>query len=224
MDDDTLELDMARHSYGYGRWDAPYWFIGPEQGKGPKEPADNSPRVKAWLELGAPELCDCFDFHQLIGEENWHKAKPKPQTTWKPLILLLLAYRDMEISSGALRAYQRDRWGRVVEGETCVIELSGLAARSLTVPIDRQRFRQERVETIRQRIDTYEPALVVMYGDSKERREQWEMIAGKAFPPNNNLKRGNSLIALAPHPASFQLTDLEWRAMGARLREVSETP
>jgi hypothetical protein len=25
------ELDrMAEHFYGYGRWDAPYWFIGPE--------------------------------------------------------------------------------------------------------------------------------------------------------------------------------------------------
>jgi hypothetical protein len=220
MDDGVLELEMARRSYGYGRWDAPYWFIGPEQGKGPKEAADNGARVSAWAELGSPELCDCFDFHRLIGEENWHRAKPRLQTTWKPLILLLQAYRDMETSSDAVRAYQRDRWGRVIEGETCVVELSGLAARSLKVSVDRQRFLQERVEVIRQRIDTYEPALVVMYGDSKERREQWEKIAGRAFSPDNTLKRGSSLIALAPHPASFQMTDLEWRATGTRLRQM----
>ena len=29
MTDDPVEL-AAQHSYGYGRWSAPYWFIGPE--------------------------------------------------------------------------------------------------------------------------------------------------------------------------------------------------
>jgi hypothetical protein len=221
MDDGTLELEMARRSYGYGRWDAPYWFIGPEQGKGPKETADNTPRVNAWLRLDGAELCDCLDFHRLIGEVNWHKARPKPQTTWKPLILLLMAYLERDTNLEALRAYQRDQWGRASSGETCLIELSGLAARSLSVPMDRERFRQERIEIIRQRMDTYKPTLVVMYGDSKERREHWEDVAGNVFPPDKVLKRGPTLIALPPHPASFKLTDLEWKAMGTSLREKS---
>src|ERR1700741_2319450 len=59
------ELEMARRSYGYGRWDAPYWFIGPEQGKGRAEPSGNSQRVNAWRKLGENELCDCLDFHEI---------------------------------------------------------------------------------------------------------------------------------------------------------------
>jgi hypothetical protein len=45
--DDGLELEMAQNCFGYGRWDAPYWFIGPEQGKGNDEPDDNTLRVLA---------------------------------------------------------------------------------------------------------------------------------------------------------------------------------
>ncbi len=223
MDGGALGLEMARRSYGYGSWDAPYWFVGPEQGKGPKESADNSARVNAWVELGRTELCDCFEFHRLIGEQNWHKSKPRLQTTWRPLILLLLAYRDLDTSPDSLRTYQRDRWGRIGDGETCLIELSGLAAQNLMIPIDRQRFRLERLQEIRERIGAYEPSFVVMYGDSKERREQWEAIAGGPFPSSNILKRGKSLILLAPHPASFQLTDVDWKAMGVSLRKASMT-
>ena len=30
---DGTELShMSEHFFGYGRWDAPYWFIGPEPG------------------------------------------------------------------------------------------------------------------------------------------------------------------------------------------------
>jgi hypothetical protein len=58
MDYGTLELEMGRRSCGYGRWNAPYWFIGPEQGKGKDERDDNAQRVKAWQQLGRAELCE----------------------------------------------------------------------------------------------------------------------------------------------------------------------
>jgi hypothetical protein len=32
--DTAWREEMARECYGYGRWAAPYWFIGPEQGQG----------------------------------------------------------------------------------------------------------------------------------------------------------------------------------------------
>lgn len=73
----------------YGRWGAPYWFIGPEQGQAPEENDDHKPRVKAWLELGGGELTDCREFHVLIGEKRWHRERPKLQSTWRSLLLLL---------------------------------------------------------------------------------------------------------------------------------------
>jgi len=50
----TDELAMAHGNYGYGRWEATYWFIGPEQGMGLHEDNDLTLRVQAWLELGGP--------------------------------------------------------------------------------------------------------------------------------------------------------------------------
>jgi hypothetical protein len=113
------ELEMARRSYGYGRWDAPYWFIGPEQGKGQAESSGNSQRVNAWQKLGQNELCDCLDFHAQISDMSWHRGRPSLQPTWRPLILLLKTFLNQPSDIESLREYQRDRWGRVKGGETC---------------------------------------------------------------------------------------------------------
>lgn len=115
MDFGESELEMARRSYGYGRWYAPYWFIGPEQGKGKGEACDNSQRIRAWKQLRETELCDCLDFHAQIRDMSWHLSKPSLQRTWRTLILLLKTFLDEPSDIESLRAYQRDRWGRVKE-------------------------------------------------------------------------------------------------------------
>lgn len=88
MDDGIREMGLR--CYGYGRWGAPYWFIGPEQGQAPEENDDLKPRVQAWLGLGGCDLTDCREFHVLIGEKRWHPERPKLQSTWRPLLLLLM--------------------------------------------------------------------------------------------------------------------------------------
>ena len=72
MEEMTVEHEMGLRSYGFGRWDAPFWFIGPEQGKGKDEPEDNDRRVEAWKRLGKTELCDCLEFHAQISDLSWH--------------------------------------------------------------------------------------------------------------------------------------------------------
>jgi hypothetical protein len=143
---------------------APYWFIGPEQGMAQHENDDLKLRVEAWLRFGGPELCDCHAFHGRIGQKQWHQDTPRLQSTWRPFMLLLMTLLGKRADNDSLRAYQRDRWGRLSGGETCVIELSGLAANNSTVLRERDLFRRERIEVIRQRILVYKPALVVMYG------------------------------------------------------------
>ena len=168
---------MKRHCYGYGRRDAPYWFIGPEQGQRRVENGDLGPRLSAWVKLGSRELCDCAEFHREIDEHVWHRDG-KLQSTWKRLIRLLMAFLEQPVDNDTLREYQRKRWG-MADGETCVIELSGLAANNLTIPRDRQSFRAERIATIRERISLNRPRLVVMYGAGQ--RDSWQIIAG-VFP------------------------------------------
>jgi hypothetical protein len=69
-------LDMARQWYGYGRWEAPYWFIGPEPGQpeGDTAEGDNlKERCKAWIDLGRGELVDCKAHHFGFGWTKWHQ-------------------------------------------------------------------------------------------------------------------------------------------------------
>jgi hypothetical protein len=215
MDDDLRE--MALRSYGYGRWAAPYWFIGPEQGQSRRESSDLKPRVEAWRHFGGRELDDCRDFHARIGEQRWHRQAPQLQRTWRRLMLLLMTFVGRQTDEESLSKYQRDEWGRL-SGETCVIELSGLAAKSAKVPRDRKSFRTERIKIIRDKMLHYKPELVVMYGMSE--KPHWEAIAEQRFPSENFLKLGSTIVALALHPTTWGngAPDDYWQKLGELLR------
>lgn len=133
-------------------------------------------------------------------------------------MLLLMAFRGRSTDRENLRKYQREEWG-VFDGETCVIELSGLPANSFKVPRERDLFRQERIKVIRQRMDEYKPELVVMYGLSETKH--WERLAGCPFPPDNILAVESTIFALTPHPASRGLNDTYWMGLAERLRKAA---
>jgi hypothetical protein len=218
--------EMARRCYGYGRWEAPYWFIGPEQGQARNENHDLKLRCKAWLHCGGGELSDCFAFHDFMNREagrlisEWHREKLPPlQPTWRPLMLLLMAFLARPTDYESLRAYQRDRWGMLNDGETCVIELSGLAANSFAVLRNRDEFRSERIAVIRQRIRTYKPALVVSYG--KKDKKHWEEISEGAFPDDGIRRVDSTILAFTPHPSRPTRSREYWTEWGERLRQVA---
>jgi hypothetical protein len=217
MDDDVHK--MARRCYGYGSWEAPYWFIGPEQGQARDENNDLEPRIKAWRDLGEGELSDCRDFHALIGERRWHRERPRLQSTWRPLTLLLMTFLGRPTDNESLRKYQRDQWGSL-RGETCVIELSGLAAHSLKVNRDRRLFREERIKVIRERMHHYKPALVIMYGANE--KPDWEAITEQPFPSESVLRIGSSITVLTLHPTSHGLTNAYWEQWGEILRQFAQ--
>jgi hypothetical protein len=205
--------EMARRHYGFGRWEAPYWFIGPEQGQAHEEGSDLNPRARAWLQLGGGELCDCREYHALIAELRWHREQPRLQPTWRPLMLLLMSHLQRPTDNDSLRNYQRDSWG-IAGGDTCVIELSGLPAHNLTVERDRRSFREERIARIQRRLSQHNPRLVVMYG-----QQDWRAIAGQEFPRNGTLRQGATTLVVTPHPTSHGPTNAFWKALGETLRE-----
>ncbi len=216
----ALQERMARSSFGFGKWDAPYWFIGPEQGKGRGEAPDNTLRSSAWERLGCAEVCDCREFHDLIGEDRWH-ARAQLQKTWSSLIRLLLTYMDRPADNESVRAYQRDEWGSS-RGETCVIELSGLAARSLSTPTEREIFREERIEMIRSRMERYRPELVVMYGAGQI--EHWRGVAGCEVRVGEPARRAphRTILACTNHPVAHGVGTQYWLEFGEKLRRLKE--
>ncbi|MGD0479638.1 MAG: hypothetical protein ABSA42_05670 [Terracidiphilus sp.] len=223
--------NMARNFFGFGRWDAPYWFIGPEQGGD-----DNSARAAAFSELqkkkSIPDgLCDCLEFHKAIQEERWHfKEPPDLQWTWKRLMLSLMTYLGTDSNDVSLINYQRACWGRTC-GDTCVIELSGLSFKSshesgefyseaeIDLKAKLRGFKQERINLIREKVmgNDKKPELVVLYGYSQER--YWKQIAKCDLPPRDAAKRaGNTVFVYASHPAAYGTgidnSELKWRNLG----------
>jgi hypothetical protein len=244
---DENMLAMARGNYGYGRWEADYWFIGPEQGMGPHE-KDLDQRVKAWLDLGSRELNDCREFHCRIRETRWHCKKPKVQLqrTWRPLLLLMMTFldgqaEDRKADNESLRIYQRDRWGSLEEkvGETCLIELSGLAAPNAKKAKDTGNLLPGRIGHMCGKIRDYRPELVVMYG--REQKDSWNAIgraiAGCEFPPDesapdqlpktNVLRSGHTILVCTPHPSrpikegTLYLGNEYWTRLGRALRSLA---
>ncbi|HEY3990858.1 MAG TPA: hypothetical protein VGM02_16280 [Acidobacteriaceae bacterium] len=213
---------MAEHCYGYGGWDAPFCFMGLEEGMDDKENGDLTLRAKAWRKGRSCELSDCRRFHRDIGVLQWHQERPPLQQTWRPLILLLLTLLDLPSEESDLREYQKSQWG-IVTGESCVIELSGFPAKSLGMLRERERFLPARINVIKQRINEQRPILVLMYG--KTRKKEWEQIANVKFPDDRIddftaaiSKVGVTTFVFSPHPQTRKLTNSYWVKLGLKLR------
>jgi hypothetical protein len=179
------ERVLAENCYGYGNWNAPYWFVGPEQGQGDWEDGKLERRYRAFIELGKDGLSDCFNFHQHIGETRWCSEL---QSTWKRLILILLAYKGLPTENDKILSYQCRDLGNAT-GETCVIELSGLPAKNFSVTRDRKSFREKRIQEILSKARAAKPKFIVIYG--KSQRKYWENI--ESNEPNLNIR-------FEPHP------------------------
>src|SRR5665213_4104151 len=127
MSDDAKER-ASREWFGYGRWDAPYWFVGMEPG------GDDHPELyTSWEAAGGTSLIDAA-----VHEEQWnlrvptqlqmHHFAPKPviqKGTWQPLIHIALGFIGEDADG---HAYQRDRLGRFA-GDMALIELCSVAAK-----------------------------------------------------------------------------------------------
>jgi hypothetical protein len=207
---------MAEHFYGYGRWDAPFWFIGPEPGMA-KTGDSLERRFESWKMLDSGPVIDCAAHHRGFGYTKWHQSHPPTQATWRQLIRLLLSYKGQPTDLEAVRTYQRDQWGSFT-GETCVIELSGLASSSLRTPQDRKTFLSMRLAYIRTQALRNRPVFIVMYGVGHVK--EWERITGAKFDANGICRIGTTVAATSPHPVTRGLGNEYWVTRGQSLRAV----
>lgn len=169
---------MARHFFGFGRWKNPFWFIGPEPGKGPDEPDDNALRV------GAPGKTRSVRL-RAVPRCDWRAPLASEQTSSAADVATFDAADEAAlgepIDNESLGRYQRESWGKRDGGETCVIELSGTAARSLKKSAEKAFFIEARIDAIRERLRVTKPAMVLVYGATQH--EHWAKIAGGPLVP-----------------------------------------
>ena len=228
-----IERQAAESWYGYGNWNGPYWFIGPEPGMAKDEGENLRERCEAWAKLGSPELLDNLEHHRAFGLTKWHDRtsamrtrcdgftmRPPTQSTWRRLITLLLAFKGERSDNDAVGHYQAAEWGSIT-GETVVAELSALAANSLGVERDRVAYRHERCAHFRARMLEHKPRFIVMYGLGA--KQSYAQIAGTAFDENGYAWAADTLCALVAHPTAIPGNPAEWwAAKGTELRKVIE--
>ena len=88
FDDELLHAFIKRY-YGYGNFNAKYWFVGMEEGGG-SEFAEIWTRINIWRERGSRELEDVAEYHNAIGITHLFNERPRLQPTWNKLIRVLL--------------------------------------------------------------------------------------------------------------------------------------
>lgn len=211
---DTLLEKMSRNFFGYGRWDAPYWFIGLEQGG-----SDNEKRAEVFKKLESNGLCDCKQFHHSIEEFRWHRDNPALQPTWSKLMLLLSAYTGSSHLKDNRREYQRDSWGSET-GMTCVIDLCCVSSVKLSGQMQGKPFIAERTDEIIEKISDKRPELVVMYGLAAN--NYWDKIAKCELKPGKAEKIGSTNFVLVPSPTSFGQKNEVWTGYGGNAAKLNE--
>lgn len=222
---------MAETSFGYGCWSAPFWFLGPEQGMSKCGSDTLEARFTAWQKLGSLELDDCKRFHEEIGWFQWHAEQRKPsgkpylQSTWRRLIAARLGYEGKEARDEDQWAYQREHWGRHHQ-ETCVIELSGIAANSLVEQRERNKFLDKRLENVIAKVNKIEPAFLIVYGKTAGCKKAWAKLASDSEHLSSSTsiaeirRREDTLIAWTGHPTMQKIRD--WHELGYELKRLSK--
>lgn len=217
--DDPKAL-AARSWFGYGRWDAPYWFIGMEPGG-----TDDHASYEVWMQLGGTELIDCRAHHLGTNFSKWHGGhRPPTQPTWRRLIQLLLGYEGKPADGDAVSIYQHDKWG-ALGGDTALLEVSALHAKNLATLVNRNAYRDQRIATLKERLEAYRPKFVVFYGLGY--KGIYAKIANARFDARGYAWRGSSLCALVVGPTGpnipAEMKSPEWWVMkGREMRAAAE--
>lgn len=227
LTDDLLEA-FVEGFYGYGTWDAPFWFVGKEEGGGGSW-EDVTARVKTWHERGRRELEDVAEYHLALGLGTKYFAdRPPLQPTWSRLLRLLFSAMGRDANRPALRHYQSARLGRP-DGETLLTELLPLPSpsasswlygenSSLDYLEERDHYRAHvaprRTAELRARIARHQPRAVIFYGSDERYRRWWGEIAGVEFEPLRVGKRRLHLggteatrYMIIDHPTAFGITN-----------------
>jgi hypothetical protein len=234
MLDDTLLDTFAHTFYGYGSYNAPFWFIGMEEGGGGAE-AEIARRIAVWDARGQQELEDLAEYHFAINVPRYFEAAAPLQPTWSKLIRLLLSAQRGTLGDSTIRAYQRGEWGRT-NNETCLIELLPLPSPStdhwlyaecsaLPYLSTRDGYREEvgawRGEHIRSRIAEHQPHAVIFYGTQYQ--PWWVMITESNFESDQDTRlqtttNGSTRFLIVQHPTAYGSTNAYYEAAGALLR------
>jgi hypothetical protein len=218
--------------FGYGRWQAPVWFVGIEEAGGRTE-RELEQRLTVWAQRGQKELEDAPTFYLQSGNHQWHGQEAKLQETWKQLIRMLLVARGKPDTDKAILDYQRSHWG-CARGRECLADLLPLPSPSSTAwnycrwsdlpwlqtRIEYQNYvALKRAHFMQQQLEKHKPQVVIFYASTWHRL--WGLIARgvwrQAIPGKlMGLDREATSFYVTRHPRAE--SDEYFREIGLHLR------
>ena len=206
---DELLLRRMDEFFGYGRYESDYWFIGMEEGGG-NSIEEVEQRLARWVELGASELIDNYNFHKTLDSfksrngnvrrasySEYFEGAIKTQPTWRKLIRILLNIEnpDRVYGNEDIRHYQAFNWGQL-NSNNCLLDIFPLPSPDAehweynewseisflrTRESYKSKLRDKRVATIRNRITRYAPKVVIFYSFGDEYIRMWEEVSACKF-------------------------------------------
>jgi len=194
MNDATKRLPTAHVNefcsgfYGYGDWNAPWWFLGMEE-RGCASYSEAERRLSIWREQKS-ELADLHQFHHSLGIDL---TKIRLPVTWRFLLRLMLsASHGGLIDKQSVLQTLVTEWG-VLRGPTCLVELQPLPCPNRGAwpwrewceiengkPDYERRILRLRLAALAERRQRYKPRIVVLYGRGFE--AYWQQIVGCELP------------------------------------------
>lgn len=203
--------EMAEKWFGYGSWEAPYWFLGPEPGGD-----DVHGPALAWAELrkGSGELLDCkahrIRMYSLPHSSISIAADVALFDSLAPSILGRGHREGLATCVSGGRLGSRGRRNLRNEPSSC-------AAKSLRhdQPL-RLHAVESRIATLRLRIAEYRPTFILMYSTGPIYRKAWEKIA--PFHGADICRVEDTVAMITPSPAAYRYTDADWIGVARKLK------
>lgn len=227
--------------FGYGNLNAPYWFIGKEEGGG-KDLDENFRRIQSWEYFSKQTTVDLIDYHFKLGFTD--RELNNIQSTWTKLVQILLSIEGKEGTKEERRFYQRNNLGRI-QGNNCCLELMPMASRGTGLWLWEEVFREyysindreeyffktvpKRIKKIKELIRQFTPKLIVFYSTQSDYIQKWNEIVDvrdwqwvqlTKFMKYGWFKRDSSLYVITTHPTMKGITNKDFPEIGRFIRKT----
>lgn len=236
LNDQLLELFMNGF-YGFGNYQAPYWFVGMEEGGGNTSEAI-AKQLELWDKAGREELMDVAQYARDMNITRWYGDNPRLQPTWKHLIQIVLTAEGQPFDKDAMREYQKNVIG-TKGGNTCLLELLPLPApnvsswlyrdiSSLPYLTSRKTYRDYvtplRIAHLQNRIRKHQPKAVVFYGSGYD--SHWKSIAGVDDWETSSdgwsyVTHNSTLFISSKHPVAHGAINEYFQNIGKLIAEIN---
>jgi hypothetical protein len=164
------ELEHLLDFVGYGKLDAPVWFLGMEEAGGGEE------NIRARLKFRTVE--DCAEAHRILGITKHHWGPRTIQRTWRGMCYIMLKLENKPTDAESIRNYQAESLGRF-GGQTLLVELMPIPKHDIGAwgyeeLIPQFKSREDYYQKVKPRrrvylqglIRNHSPKIVVGYGKS----------------------------------------------------------